>query len=358
MKIASALPATVLALLAQPGQAQPLRPAADEAVEHTGSGWVFPKHVGDYTRGSDPECIAGTANDCGANYEDSRAMAATVYVYPDDSPAADASYAGAKAVIEQDLEQQPFAQAWSEGPFRVGSARPLVGEKIFYKIGIGADSTQTSLYFFDTGRWIVKIRISGRTTDASVFRRTDDFVRAQPWDSLDLGAQACTGSACRTERPLAIHGSTPEMLASLLVDQALEEVFPKDLPPCDAVALAAALAAEPRKRADGAPEPVEAVAACSPRRGVKTSFVRLSLSSDVLSKIELDSPDGLSLRGPLSFAVVAEGRSGFLTELRDGMLDEQDAARLIEALDDEARADFATANGDGKHPQLTPRFLR
>ena len=165
MKIASALPATVLALLAQPGQAQPLRPAADEAVEHTGSGWVFPKHVGDYTRGSDPECIAGTANDCGANYEDSRAMAATVYVYPDDSPAADASYAGAKAVIEQDLEQQPFAQAWSEGPFRVGSARPLVGEKIFYKIGIGADSTQTSLYFFDTGRWIVKIRISGRVQE-------------------------------------------------------------------------------------------------------------------------------------------------------------------------------------------------
>ena len=139
---------------------------------------------------------------------------ATVYVYPPDSRAEDASLEGAKAAIVASLKSVPLAQSWSEGPFRAGKEPVLVGEKAFYKIGIGPDSSQTNLYYFDTGKWVVKVRLSAQKTVKGTFQALDTFVRDLPWDSLGLTAESCTGSACRMDRAIAMHGMIPSRFPS------------------------------------------------------------------------------------------------------------------------------------------------
>ena len=336
--------------------AQTFATLEDDAISHVASGWIFARQIGEFERIEAPVVVEGTS-DVAAGYRDSRMMTATVYVYPPTTIVGDAKFEGAKAVIERDLAKEALAQIWSEGPFRVGTTPPLLGAKAFYKVGLGPDSWQTNVYVFETGPWIVKVRITGPSADQGVFQRADGFVREQRWDSLGLTAATCSGVACNVARVTPIHASLPETLARLLVDQTFERVFPRDMPDCDAASLHAAFGAASRTKADGTPEVAEIVASCVPRPGYEASFVRLALSADVLSRLELESPDGLSLRGPISFAVLGDGKKSVFTEMRDGALSIDDVTALLTALAGDERADFATANRNGKQSIAIITFI-
>ncbi len=357
----AALFAAAIALAAfQTAHAEDFQKLTDEAVQHTESGWIFPKAVGDFQRVGDPQVIPGT-RDCAAKYERSAngiQSRATVYVYPAESPTADASLDGAKAAIVAYLRSTPLVQLWSEGPFRAGKTQPLVGEKAFYKIGIGPESSQTNLYFFDTGKWVVKARLSVQKTEEDTFQKLDAFVRDLPWDSLGLTADSCTGPACRTDRAIAIHGMLPEQLAMLLITSKLKEVFPREMPACDAGVLEAALAAESPAQEHGEPQPLQVMAACAPRKGWRASFLRMTLAPDTLKTLETGSPDGLSLRGPISFVALSQGKNTIYTQMHDGKLDAAGVKRVLEALNAETHVVFATADKNGKNPKAAPpRFI-
>ena len=339
------------------GFTQDFATLADGAARHTASGWVFPKSVGEFQRVGEPEVIAGM-RDAVAQYERSAnglKTTATVYVYPPDSQAADSSLAGARRAIEQGLKSAN-AQIWSEGPFRASQSPELVGEKTFYKIGIGPDSSQTNLYYFDTGKWVVKIRLSVQKTDKDTFQRVDAFVRGQSWADFGLTAENCTGSACRVSRPIPVHGALPEQLAVLLVSAKLKEVFPSKLPACDANALAAALIA-PDETQSGASEPIRLIAACSPDKGIRASFLRMDLDQDIRDSIESRSPDGLSMRGPITFVVRSDGKSSIYTMMLDGALDTASVTQMVEVINGKTSTAFARGDKHGKNPQLEIRFI-
>jgi hypothetical protein len=356
----AALFASAIALiLFRAAHAEDFEKVADEALRHTESGWIFPKAVGDFQRVGEPQKITGT-RDCAARYDRSAnglQSTATVYLYPADSPAADASLDGAKAAIVADLKNTPLVQLWSEGPFRAGKTLPLLGEKAFYKVGIGPQSSQTNLYYFDTGKWVVKVRLSVQKTEEDTFQKLDTFVRDLPWDSLGLSTDSCTGPACRTDRLIAAHGALPEQLAMLLITSKLKEVFPREMPPCDAGTLGTVLTAESATQAEGEAQPLEVMAACAPRKGWKASFLRMTLAEDILLMLETRSPDGLSLRGPISFVALNQGKNTIYTQMHDGKLDGTSVGRILEALNAEAPLAFATADKSGKNPKSVPRFI-
>src|SRR5688572_20130920 len=104
------------ALTGQTAYAEEFQTLADGAIRHTASGWTFPKAIGNFQRVGDPQGIAGT-RDGVANYEwsdNGNQNTATVYVYPPDTRADDASLEGAKAAIVYRLKAVPLAQSWSE----------------------------------------------------------------------------------------------------------------------------------------------------------------------------------------------------------------------------------------------------
>ncbi len=338
-----------------PGFTQAFTSLPDGAVKHVASGWVFPKTQGEFQRGSDPTIAPGTTADAVGEYERSAnglRTTATVYVYPPDSPADDGGLAGAREAIEAKLASVRLAQVWSQGPFKAGEAPGLVGEKTFYKIGIGANSSQTNLYYFNTGKWIVKVRMSVQKTEKETFQLLDSFVRGLPWRELGLTAESCTGSACKVSRPIPTHGALPEQLAVLLATQKLEEIIPSKPPACDLDTLVTAFAAS-----GGRTEPISAVAACSPKKGVRASFLRMDLGQDIRDELEKKSPDGLSLRGPMSFVVRSDGKKSIYTMLIDGPLDAATIEQMLKGLDGDSDATFAKADKQGMNPQLESRFL-
>jgi hypothetical protein len=328
-----------------------------EPVKHAPSGWVFPGSVGEFVRSGEVE-FAGATNDAVAHYErtaNGLRNTATIYVYPPNSPAADAPLAGARQAIESGLASAGMAQSWSEGPFKVGKSPELVGEKSFYKIGIGPDSSQTNLYYFDTGRWVVKFRLSVQKTEKETFGLLDAFVRDQSWAELGLNAENCTGSACRVTRPIPVHGALPEQLALLLVGAKLKEVFPSRLEACDASALAAALTAPDAQGA--AAEPIRVVAACSQDKRIRASFLRMDLDQEIRDSIESKSPDGLSLRGPITFMARSDGKETIFTTMFDGPLDAAAVEQMVGVLKGKLSTPFATADKNGKNPSLKIRFI-
>ena len=347
------------ALAGQSAHAEQYQQLADGAFRHPESGWTFPAAVGDFKRVGDPIGIAGM-RDAVANYEllaNGNKHAATVYVYPPDSRAEDASLDGAKAAIVAQLKSLPLAQLWSEGPFRAGKTPVLVGDKAFYKIGIGPDSYQTNLYYFDTGKWVVKVRLSVQKTEKDTFRALDAFVRDLPWDSLGLTAESCTGSACRIDRAIPMHGMIPEQLAIMLVGSKLKEVFPRELPPCEGGALETALTAASPAPASDPPQPIEIAAACTPGKGVRASFLRVTLPQDMLDSIISGSPDGLSLRGPMTFVVVNRGRGSIYTQMHDGRLDAPSITRMLQGSADDKNLQFAKGDKNGKNATYEGRFI-
>lgn len=299
------------------------------------------------------------SSDYAANYErvdKGVTTLATIYVYPPNSTALDASFPLAKAAVEIGLKGTALAQSWSEGPFRVVGERPLVGNKVFYKIGIGPDSSQTSLYLFETGRWNLKIRITVPKIAEDTTLKVDGFVRALPWQSLALTDENCTGSACRVDRALAVHGMIPEMLAALLSSK-LPSVFADDTADCNPDALASAFTAPYQRNSRNLAEPVAVFARCSPKKGMDASFVRMVFPDEMASKIEMESPDGITLRRPISFVILRDQKSARYTEMHDGTLASGDMAAILARLNGNPRTDFATADRDGRKPKAIIRFI-
>ncbi len=327
-------------------------------VRHLDSGWVFPAAVGGFVRVGDPGGIEGTTVESVASYQrgvEGAQDTATVTVYPPDSPALDASLQAAKSMIVASLKRAPLALSWSEGPFRVGKAPLLVGEKAYYKIGVGPTSSQTNLYYVDTGKWIVKVRMTADKTTEGTFQEFDAFVRGLPWESLALTAKTCTGVACQVGRPVPVHGLLPEQLAIMIVNAKVKDVFPRDTPPCEESALESALTAETPPQASGEPEPI--VAVCAPRKGKRASFLRIGLPQDIREKLEKEGPDGLSLRDPLTFVVLSIGKDVYYTQMYDGRLDAATVAQVLKTLEGSQQMIFAKADKDGKHAQPIIRFV-
>lgn len=171
----------------QPSLADPLHQVGDaRAWQHADSGWLFPRQIGGFVRVIAPYTIDGN-NDVGARYEqvaDGLRATAVVEVYAEDSAAADAEFANARAALELDAKSATGARLQSEGPFTVDAQRELAGVKVTYAFEKDGRASQTSLYFFDAAGWVVKIRTAAETTDASTSKTLDGFVRHQQWEQL------------------------------------------------------------------------------------------------------------------------------------------------------------------------------
>jgi hypothetical protein len=91
----------------------------------------------------------------------------------------------------------PTAFVWANGPFDVPGAQPLHGYKGVFKTGIGPDTLMDYLYFFELGRWTVKVRATlSKVKEPEQEARIDAFVRALPWDQILAANGACSGAAC------------------------------------------------------------------------------------------------------------------------------------------------------------------
>jgi hypothetical protein len=319
----------------------------DKSVRHKESGWLFPKRVGSMDSLKDAKAIIGT-EDVVAGYENGKGenrIIGDVYVYPRTSPALDASYAGANTAIVS-LIRGPLSmnQLWSEGPFIVGTDRKLMGRKAFYKLGLGPTSVSTNLYFFDLGKWVVKVRVSGKE-NADAQKIANAFVKALPWESLKLAEFGCTGFSCTVTTPEPIHGLVPEIISMLMVDKAGFQAEKVDTI-CDPGALVASYAAAPKQGANGLAQPIEKVASCRVGK-VSIGFIRFVLPPEMLSKLE-DSPDGLSLRGPFSFVMAKDGDVTHMAELYDGTLDAAAITAMLSRVKDGKQIDFATQAGKDK----------
>jgi hypothetical protein len=344
-----------MTLVASSAFAQDFTPLSDSAFEHVASGWVFPKQVGEFVRRDDPRVVDGLQDAYAAYDRTANGLSTyvTVYVYPADSPVADAPLEGARQAIAENLAKSGgLAQVFSEGPFRVGASPELIGEKTFYKIGMGPDSSQTNLYYFDLGKWVVKVRITVQKTEKDTFRLVDAFVRGLPWDELGVSPETCNGDACRLTRPIPVHGLLPEQLALLLVGQKIDPVFPAKPPGCDAEAIAAALAVPAEEGAT-----IRLAASCALKKGIRASFLRVDLAQDMLQTFERDSPDGLSLRGPITFVARGDGKRSTYALMTDGPLDAQAVGQMLETLGGSGPVPFAKADKNGKNPQLEMRLV-
>lgn len=186
MAKAPALIAVVLACWAVPvSLADPLHKFGDEgAWRHEDSGWLFPKQMGAFTRVTVPYTIDGN-NDVGAQYEqvvNGTRAAAVVEVYASDSAAADAKLENAKATAARTAGT--VARLESDQAFRPDARNELHGVKVTYTSDAGSRRAQTSLYFIESGRWIVKILAQHAGENAD--RALDAFVHGMRWDTLGV----------------------------------------------------------------------------------------------------------------------------------------------------------------------------
>jgi hypothetical protein len=170
---------------------------------HHDSGWTFPRQIGDFTRVGFPQDVDGTV-DVAAHYERTTAsgrLTAIIDVYPKDSSASQANYADAVKALR---DQSPNNAQEIQQVLRIQRPAPLLAVKTFYETKAGSDTNPNAtpghsvLYFIDTGHWIVKIRTRTDRTNAASRSASDAFVLNQPWESLGLTKETCTGPACVT----------------------------------------------------------------------------------------------------------------------------------------------------------------
>lgn len=154
---------------------------SDGAWRHEDSGWLFPKEIGAFTRVTAPYTIDGN-NDVGVQYEqvaNEARTSAVVEVYASDSAAADAKLETAKATAARTAGAA--ARLESEQAIRLDARDGLAGVKVTYTSDAESHRSQTSLYFIETDRWIVKILATAQDGEA-----LDAFVHALPWDTLGV----------------------------------------------------------------------------------------------------------------------------------------------------------------------------
>jgi hypothetical protein len=174
--------------LASVAYSDTLHDIGDGAFQHHDSGWIFPRQIGEFARIGTPQDVDGTI-DVVAYYvsemPDGRTTA-IVDVYPKDSAAAQARYDDAVAALA--IESHAPVTPLTQSEVRIDGALPLAAVKTFH--------AGSALYFIDTGRWVIKVRVrSERKSDASL-AASEAFVRQQRWDSLTLTKETCTGPAC------------------------------------------------------------------------------------------------------------------------------------------------------------------
>jgi hypothetical protein len=154
---------------------------ANGAYQHHQSGWIFPDPVGDFSLVGVPQDINGMVDVAAYYARVSKGVrtVASVSVYPPDSTEPETTPASIKAApVAVEISKQPRLRA----------------VRLTYKDGKTARAT---VYFVDTGAWIVKIRASVPATDKETAPILEKFVRSQRWDSLQLSSTSCTGAACR-----------------------------------------------------------------------------------------------------------------------------------------------------------------
>ena len=151
----------------------------DGAWRHEYSGWMFPTHVGAFSRTMQPYTIDGNS-DVGVQYRAAgSAVVAVVEVFVADSAAVDAKLEGAKASA---ASKAGGSTVESEQPFEVDSKTDVHGVKITYAADAKSAGARTNLYYFTSAQWHVKVFAS--TTQAQEAKALDAFVQALPWDTL------------------------------------------------------------------------------------------------------------------------------------------------------------------------------
>jgi hypothetical protein len=160
--------------------ADPIHPMQGGGFYHHQSGWIFPETIGDFSLVGVPGDINGTVDVAAYYARVSKGVrtVASVSVYPPDTAAPESTPASINSTsVAVDISKQPSLRA----------------AKFAYKDG---KNSRATVYFVDTGAWIVKIRASMLVTDKVMGPILDKFVRRQRWDSLQLSPANCTGAAC------------------------------------------------------------------------------------------------------------------------------------------------------------------
>lgn len=154
--------------LAPASVADTIHATPDHGYYHHQSGWVFPDKIGDFALTGAAQDIDGTIDVIAYYARESKGVrtVVSVNVYPPDSAAPETTPASIKATpLTVEVSKQPRLSA----------------TKLTYKDG---KSTRATVYFVDTGAWIVKIRSSVPATDKTSGPILEQFVRSQRWESL------------------------------------------------------------------------------------------------------------------------------------------------------------------------------
>ena len=166
MRLLAAL--ACLVALAPPSRADTIHSILGGGYYHHQSGFVFPEKIGDFTLVGVPQDINGT-DDVGAYYArvaGGTRTVASVNVYTPDSAEPETRAASVKG--------KPVA-------FEVAKQPRLSAAKLVVKEG---RSSRATIYFIDTGSWLIKVRATTPLTDKSIAPVLDAFARDQRWNTL------------------------------------------------------------------------------------------------------------------------------------------------------------------------------
>ena len=160
-----------------------------DAFWHHGSGFVFPRHVGQLELIGTPAEIDGNI-DIIVEYAvkgSASLRAATVGLYAPTSAAPGAKLDTARAALQAETDAKKCATSVSEKNFELTSQSGIAGTKIELapKAGDGANCVASSLYFFQAAHWIISVRTAATAMDSDAARVFDEFVRALRWETLD-----------------------------------------------------------------------------------------------------------------------------------------------------------------------------
>ncbi|MGC3980890.1 MAG: hypothetical protein QM808_06515 [Steroidobacteraceae bacterium] len=155
---------------------------------HHGSGWLYPRHVGDFTLDGSPTQVDGN-DDLSAIYKqdanDMHRLAIVDLYYPQSaSKWAQLSSARAGVMVEAQNDECTVESKADEKTFVLENYPQISGVKVTF-VSLKAGCDQRALYFFRAPNWIVSVRTTSMAVDLEAVKIIDSFVRALRWDSLD-----------------------------------------------------------------------------------------------------------------------------------------------------------------------------
>ncbi|HST36965.1 MAG TPA: hypothetical protein VLK25_10105 [Allosphingosinicella sp.] len=192
--------AAIALFAAAPLAAQPQDITAPGTVPHRAAGTGFPESIGDFRRLGVVRYDA-EGRDISANYQlvrDDGEIRASIYIYPGEPDGSAARreracadhFEGVEAAIRQAYPGAARVEG-GEAPARAGVPAGLAHRSVFRieaDIGRGPEAlaSESRLYCFVAGSWLVKYRISA---PASMDARAaiESFVRRGPWPGEAAG---------------------------------------------------------------------------------------------------------------------------------------------------------------------------